>query len=129
MPIYEILLPTQMNGEPIELDHHRRWDRKVRTVSDGLTIFSEAIGQWVSPNGQLIRETVLPVRIVCSLIEMRRIALMTVAHYAQDVVLFYEISDQVFRVSAGDAVGRQPPQPQPPDPPIEPPVNPANPPN
>ncbi len=96
MNLYEILVPTIRNdGRPIRTRFHRVWDEKVRAVTGGLTILAPAKGQWLSPQGELFAERMIPVRIACSPEQIDQIADMTAKYYEQHAVLFYKISDEV----------------------------------
>jgi len=93
--LWEILVPTIKNEKPIRTRYHRVWDAKVRNISGGLTIFRPAIGQWVSPDGRLDAERMIPVRIMCTEAEIDIIADITAKYYSQEAVMFYKISDYV----------------------------------
>lgn len=96
MNLYEILVPTVRNdGRPFRTRFHRVWDAKVRAITGGLTILAPAKGQWVSPQGQLFSERMIPVRIACTAEQIEKIADMTAAYYDQLAILFYKISDEV----------------------------------
>ena len=95
--LYEILVPTihRENNKPIRTRYHRVWDSKVREITGGLTIFNPAKGRWISPNGELFSERMIPVRIMCSEINIINIALMTKKYYNQLAVMYYRVSDEV----------------------------------
>lgn len=94
--LWEILVPTVRNdGRAIRLRFHRVWDNKVRAISGGLTILPVNIGQWVSPEGQLYKERMIPVRIACTQEEMAVIADETAKHYEQLAVMYYLVSEKV----------------------------------
>lgn len=95
--MYEILVPTvrRSDGAPIRTRFHRVWDDKVRAISGGLTILTPAKGQWLSPDGTLFRERMIPVRIIATAEQMAEIVKMTAAYYDQLAVLAYRISDEV----------------------------------
>jgi hypothetical protein len=101
MNLYEILVPTvkpdRLPGRRrfFALRHHRRWDEKVRGIAGGLTVYRPAVGQWVSPQGDLFYERMIPVRVACSEADIERIADLTAAHYRQRAVLYYLVSDRV----------------------------------
>lgn len=61
--LWEILVPTMMNGKPVMTKYHKVWDEKVRAISNGLTILKSAKGEWVSSSGELFAERMIPVRI------------------------------------------------------------------
>lgn len=93
--MWEILVPTIMDGKPISVRYHRVWDAKVRAIAGGLTILSPAKGQWVSPKGELFLERMIPVRIACSIEQIRNIADLTAVYYKQEAVLYYLVSNYV----------------------------------
>lgn len=96
MNLYEILVPTVRNsGKPIRTKCHRVWDEKVRAITGGLTVMTPARGQWVSPDGELFAERMIPVRVMCSAEQIEEIADMTADFYDQLAVMFYKISDDV----------------------------------
>lgn len=75
--------------------YHRVWDEKVRAISGGLTILRPAIGQWISPNGELFKERMIPVRVACTENQIREIALFTKGYYNQLAVMYYRVADMV----------------------------------
>lgn len=93
--IWEILVPTMMNDNPVRTKHHKEWDKLVKKITGGLTITPPGKGYWVDPNGETVTERVIPVRIKCSENAMNEIADITARHYNQDAVMFYKISDDV----------------------------------
>ena len=93
--LWEILVPTVRNdGTFIRTRFHKVWDAKVRSITSGLTILTPAKGQWVSPDGELYKERMIPVRILCTRSEMELIIDMTMIYYDQLAVLAYRISDE-----------------------------------
>lgn len=93
--IWEILVPTTRNdGSFIRTRYHRVWDAKVREISGGLTILTPAKGQWISPEGELYAERMIPVRIICSRSEMEKIVSLTMKYYDQKAILAYKISSE-----------------------------------
>ena len=108
LELWEILVPTEINklsGDgkvtdeivPIKLRYHRLWDKYVRSLSGGLTVFRTAIGQWVY-EGELFKERMIPVRIACSKSDMEKIAEFTKIHYRQIKVMYYNVSREVYIV-------------------------------
>lgn len=96
--LWEILVPTQMNNPAkfATIHHHKEWDKKVRKISDGLTILAPAKGQWIDGETKaLYEERVIPVRIACSEDEINKIIDMTIQHYRQEAVMAYLISSKV----------------------------------
>jgi len=94
--LWEILVPTQRNcGKPFRTRHHREWDKQVRKISGGLTIFQPAKGQWVSPHGKLFVDRMIPVRIIATETQMKKIVNATLKHYDQEAVLAYRLSEEI----------------------------------
>jgi len=94
--LWEILVPDCSNeGIQYELDHHREWDEKVRSISGGLTILKTAKGQWTSPDGKIFFDNMIPVRIFCDESDLDEIIALTLHHYDQKAVLAYEVSSNV----------------------------------
>lgn len=113
--MWEILVPNSMpshtpftesaecphTGDPINkitMYHHKKWDDKVRSIAGGLTVMRTAKGEWVNDTNHLYRERMIPVRIVCTLNEIKELAVWTKTHYEQEAILFYKISDEVYFV-------------------------------
>lgn len=96
MDLWEVLVPTQKNnGKPIRTRYHRVWDAKVREITGGLTVLPVAKGQWVSGDGELFSERMIPVRIACTEEQIQKIIDMTIKYYDQLAVMAYRISDKV----------------------------------
>ena len=94
--LYEILVPTVSNeGKPFRTRYHRVWDAKVRIITGGLTILHPAKGQWVSPEGDLFAERMIPVRIMCTEDEIKKIADVTAKYYNQKAIMYYCVSNDV----------------------------------
>jgi hypothetical protein len=93
--LWEILVPTIMNGKPIRTRYHRVWDKKVRAISGGLTILTPAKGHWVAPGGELFVERMIPVRVKCTEEEIDKISDFTARYYNQQAVMYYAISEKV----------------------------------
>lgn len=94
--LWEILVPySDNNGTPIPIKEHRIWDAQIRQISGGLTIMGMAKGQWVSPNGKLFIEKMIPVRVMCTREQIEQIVKLTVCFYKQEAVLAYKISDEM----------------------------------
>jgi hypothetical protein len=94
--LWEILVPSTFNdGEEVSVVHHKKWDNYVKSIADGLTILKSAKGQWVSESGNVFFDTMIPVRIACTVLEIKKIADYTKKHYKQEKVMFYRISDKV----------------------------------
>jgi hypothetical protein len=94
--LWEILVPTVRNdGRPIRTRFHRVWDAKVREISGGLTVLTPAKGQWISPDGVLFKERMIPVRFLATRASAEAIVEYTKIYYEQKAVLAYKISHEV----------------------------------
>ncbi len=94
--LWEILVPTIMNDHPCRVRHHREWDKVVRKIAGGLTIFRPAKGQWIDPGGHgLFEERMIPVRISCTERQIDEIIRFTINHYNQIAVMAYLVSEKV----------------------------------
>lgn len=99
--MWEIYVPTMTNdGVPFKTRHHREWDKQVKKITNGLTIFKPVTGIWVDKSVKKeYRERMIPVRIACSKSEIIEIMKRTERHYNQIDVLAYKISDEVLFLS------------------------------
>ena len=94
--LWQIMVPCNYNdGKPVRTRHHKEWDRKVQTISNGLTINAPGRGKWKSPNGEVFVDRIIPVQISCTEDEMWDIAQMTKEHYRQEAVMVFCLSKQV----------------------------------
>ncbi len=94
--LWEILVPTvRPNGKPISTRFHKVWDEKVHAISGGMTVLTPTKGQWISPDGELFIERMIPVRIVATREEIELIIDLTIVYYEQQAILAYKISDEV----------------------------------
>lgn len=94
--LWEVLIPTITNeGKPIRTRFHRVWDTKVRELTNGLTVLNVAKGQWVSPEGDIFEERMIPVRIACTEDQLNEILEFTIKYYDQKAIFAYKISDTV----------------------------------
>jgi hypothetical protein len=75
--------------------YHQVWDSKVRAVAGGLTVLAPAKGQWVSPDGELFKERMIPVRICATRPQIEQIIDLTMDYYDQLAVMCYRVSDEV----------------------------------
>lgn len=93
--MWEILVPTKSNeGKPYRTRYHRVWDAKVREIAGGLTVLRPSVGQWVSTDGDLFKERMIPVRIMCTRDEIEKIIDITIKYYDQIAVLAYCVSTE-----------------------------------
>lgn len=98
---YWIHLPSAGEGSKtykILLMHHQKWDAKVREIAGGLTIMRTAKGEWIGERNYLYQERMIPVRVVCDRPAMAELADFTKAHYMQEKVLYYKVSEEVYFV-------------------------------
>lgn len=94
--LWEILVPTVRNdGIPIHTRFHKVWDKKVYEITNGLTILNPTKGKWVSPDGKLFAERMIPVRIIATRDEIEKIIDFTMEYYEQEAILAYKISNEV----------------------------------
>lgn len=97
--LWEILVPTVRNdGRPFRLRYHRVWDDRVKAIAGGLTVVTPVRGTWVSPDSEVFKERMIPVRIMCTQDEIMRIAHMSKTYYEQKAIMVYKVSDEVFIV-------------------------------
>jgi hypothetical protein len=97
LSLWEILVPKKLPQATEDIDpaFHQEWDARVRIITGGLTILHSARGQWVSPDGELESEKMIPVRIMCTEENIERIADITAKHYTQKAVMFYKVAETV----------------------------------
>ena len=94
--MWEILVPASNNKDmKFSYEHHKEWDEYVKEVAGGITINRTAKGEWVSPDGTLFKDRVIPVRIMCTEAEIEKIIAFTIGWYKQEAVLAYEVSNHV----------------------------------
>ena len=77
LALFEILVPTIMDGKPIRTRFHKVWDQKIRKITNGLTILKPAVGNWISPDGELFVERMIPVRIFATEEQINLIAVLS----------------------------------------------------
>jgi hypothetical protein len=71
------------------------WDKRVRKISNGLTILPPAKGQWVNEkDGTLYVERVIPVMIIATADQMKKISKITAKHYDQIAVMYFKMSSE-----------------------------------
>lgn len=93
--LWEILVPTvRNNGRPFHTRFHRVWDKEVMSISGGMTIFDPGKGRWTHRD-QTFKERMIPVRIMCTAEEIRKVMDYTMEYYDQIAVMAYRISDNV----------------------------------
>lgn len=102
--LWEIYVPTISNeGKPFRTKMHKEWDTRVRRISNGLTIYKPALGQWVdNETNELYVERVIPVRVACTKEEILKIMKITRDFYNQIDVLAYKLSSEVLFLKEED---------------------------
>lgn len=95
--LWQILVPTVRNdGRPFRTRYHRVWDKRVRDITNGLTICPPTKGQWVDNEDETVYiERMIPVQIACTEAQIETIALMTKEYYDQKAVFCYLLSERV----------------------------------
>lgn len=68
-------------------------------------------GEWVSDDKTIFVDRMIPVRIACTPIQMREIALMTGEYYEQLCIMYYMISNSVTLINIGEREGLTSPAP------------------
>jgi len=96
LELWEILVPcTSNSGKPFRTRCHKEWDRRIRKITGGLTIFPPVKGQWVAPSGEIFSERMICVRVATTAKFMQKIADITAVFYQQEAVMYYKVSDTV----------------------------------
>jgi hypothetical protein len=94
--LWEILVPTMFNDKtPVRTRFHKVWDKKVYAITGGITIMTPSKGRWISPDGTLFTERMIPVRISCNREQINRIIDMTMEYYNQEAIMAFLISEDV----------------------------------
>lgn len=93
--LYEILIPTTLDDNPISKEIHKKWDSQILKISNGMTILTPVQGQWIPSNGNLLAEKMLPIRIACTREQIYEISDFSAEFYCQKAIMFYKISDEV----------------------------------
>jgi hypothetical protein len=94
--LWAVMVPvTQPNGERFPEEYHREWDRKVIEISKGMTLFQTAKGTWVSPEGEVFKEPMIPVMMICTKEQVDKIVDFTGMYYNQKAVMYFRVSDFV----------------------------------
>jgi hypothetical protein len=95
MSLWQILIPTSMNGDEILVDHHAMWDAQVCILAGGLTILKGVKGKWASEDYNTVHEGMIPVLVCCTPEQLENILDFTLEHYKQKEVFAFKISDEV----------------------------------
>jgi hypothetical protein len=98
--MWEVYVPTMMNGKPIKTKYHKEWDKVVREIAGGLSIAAPVKGQYLGEEDEEVQEErIIPVRIACSSNEIQDILRFTLQHYNQEAVLCHKVSDEAIIVT------------------------------
>jgi len=103
--LHEILVPTIYGDtvKPIRTRHHKQWDKRVMKISGGITIMSPSKGKWIYKSDEY-PEKVIPVRIMCTDDDMKKIVVITMEHYRQKAVMYCVLSNQVYIIYKKDLI-------------------------
>ena len=94
--LWEILVPASDNKtQKFTYEHHKEWDAFVKKITGGVTIMKTAKGQWVSPDGKLYVDRMIPCKIVCNEEQINKIIDFTIEHYQQEAVFAYRVSTNI----------------------------------
>lgn len=94
--LWQILVPVEDRwGDEFPIDKHQKWDSRVREIAGGLTIFKKAKGQWLSPDGTVFPEAMIPVLVCCTDEQIDKIADYTMGFYSQEAVMYWCVSEKV----------------------------------
>lgn len=100
MELWRILVPSSKpESAPgrkrfFSLKHHKEWDKKVVSISGGLTVLKPVVGYWLDC-GKTMREKMIPVEIACSRRQIEAIMSFTAKHYSQKAVFAAKVSGEV----------------------------------
>lgn len=100
--LWEVLVPASGKEQEFSFIHHKQWDEYVKSLAGGLTILKTGKGEWISPDGKLFRDRVIPVRIYCKKKHIKKIIKFTIEHYNQEAVLAYKVSNKVLLINRKD---------------------------
>ena len=107
--IWEILVPKTWEtakdwSSNVPIATHKAWDEKVMSITGGMTIMRSARGTWQDLHGDVIEESMIPVRVACTAAQIEEIVQLTLDHYRQDAVMAYKVSSDVIFRYRGDTV-------------------------
>lgn len=95
LKLYEVLVPTIMNGVPVKTKYHKLWDQKIIALVGGISILHPLLGKWKSSTESVVNERMILCRIACKPAQVHEIIEITKKHYNQEAVMMYKISDEV----------------------------------
>lgn len=95
--LYEIFVPVCDNKQNVyDLDFHHEWDKKILKISNGLTILRSQKGSWLSQEGEIYKEEVIPIRIAATHEQILQIMDITAEHYSQKAMFCRHIPGEVY---------------------------------
>ncbi|OFZ60720.1 MAG: hypothetical protein A2381_15220 [Bdellovibrionales bacterium RIFOXYB1_FULL_37_110] len=92
--MWRILVPAYGRQESFSYEHYKAWVNYVHSIAGGFTVSQGVKGQWTSPDGIIFRDRMIPVDILCSRKQIKKIIDFTLVHYKQKAVLAYKISEE-----------------------------------
>ena len=100
LKLWKILVPTHTNdNQEIDIEYHKKWDEFVQKLTNGLTIQKTSKGIWVNPDAIKYEEQMIPVEIVCTKKQIKKISNFSAKHYEQEAIMFSLISKEVHIVN------------------------------
>lgn len=97
-PMWEIFVPASYGKNEYTYEHHKKFDEYVKQKAGGITVLRGAKGEWISPEGKLYKDKIIPCRICCSQCDIVNIMKFALKHYNQKAIMAYKISDQVLMI-------------------------------
>lgn len=88
--LWEMLIPEKY----LKSKQFNLWQQLIHEISGGITILSTAKGTWISPNGELLNDAMIPVRFIATETEAQTIAELSLVYFEQQAIMYYKISDQ-----------------------------------
>jgi hypothetical protein len=95
--LWEILIPVRSNeGKPFSDKYYNNvFYALLIDVAKGYTKLAPVDGAWET-DGQLYKEKMIPVRVLCTKKEIEGIAAFVVIHYNQLAVMYYKVSNECY---------------------------------
>jgi hypothetical protein len=92
---WKIFVPVNNNeGIKFSLTYHQEWDKKVRSITGGLTVFKTSKGQFVMGD-VVFHDRMIPVEIYCTESQIDQIIQITMEYYHQEAILCTRVSDLI----------------------------------
>lgn len=95
--MYMILVPASRGKKRFSYEgHHKAFDSKVKEICGGITIHRPVKGEWISPDGIIFTDRMIPVMIaVKEERDIEVIANFALNHYDEEAIMYYKVSDDV----------------------------------